>query len=62
MEAGLENIRHETSRYEISAYYQDMFKFQMRTFEYGILSQKLARDWAESFLKEIESEYDFKNN
>jgi hypothetical protein len=52
----LSALHGEISKYEIPDPYRDIFKYQMKTLDYGLQSHAFAREWFLTLLKEIENE------
>ena len=51
----LTEMNEEISRLEIPAFYRDIFKYQLKTLDYGIQSHSFARGWFLALLDDLES-------
>lgn len=52
--AGLEALNRELGQMEVPEAYRGLFRYQLKTLEYGIGAHRFARDWFAKELKELE--------
>lgn len=51
----LSEMQREISRYEIPGSYREIFKYQMKTLDYGLQAHAFGREWFQALLEDIES-------
>lgn len=51
----LSEMQQEISQYEVPDPYREIFKYQVKTLDYGLQAHAFAREWFTALLNEIES-------
>jgi DNA-binding PadR family transcriptional regulator len=52
----LSEMHREIGQYEIPDPYREIFKYQMKTLDYGLQAHAFGREWFQALLEEIENE------
>lgn len=54
VQSQLSGMEQQLSQYEVSDAYRSIFKYQMKTLDYGIQSHAFGRQWFQALLDELE--------